>query len=344
MSNRWKEFLQAQGAQYSDGSLAHFGKPAARAAARDGNVLVDLSHYSLIRAGGADVRNFLNGQLTNDIESLDEAHTQLSAWCNAKGRVLAVLRILRHADGYLLQLPAALQEDALKRLRMYVLRSKVTLENVDAAWVQMGVAGPDAAAAVRDATGAAPEGENACARGGNVVVLRVPGFHPRFQVLAPAIEAPPLWHRLAERAMPTGADAWTWHDIMAGVPTVMPATSDAFVPQMANLDVLGAISFNKGCYTGQEIVARLHYLGRLKQRMYRAHVVADERPAPGMHLYAPERKDQATGTVVSVCPAPTTGYDLLAVVHTSSVAAGELHVGHPDGPRATIESLPYSVS
>jgi folate-binding protein YgfZ len=315
----------------------------ARRIARDEAILVELAHLSLIRASGPDVTSFLNAQLTNDLTLLDTAHSQLSAWCSAKGRMLAVFRIFPRDGAYLLQLPAELRDDILKRLRMYVLRSKVVLEIADDAFTRIGVAGPNAANAVRAAAGAVPEGAEACVPIGNALVARLPGFHPRFEILAPPADASAMRNRLTLDIAAAGADAWTWHDIMAGVPTVLPETSDAFVPQMANLDLLGGISFNKGCYTGQEIVARLHYLGRLKQRMYRAHAKIEDTPAPGTPIYSGDTPGQSTGTVVVACPAPSTGQDLLAVIHTDSVQRGGLHLSQPGGTPLMLESLPYSV-
>lgn len=343
MSDAWKQFLRRQGAAYGEAGVENFGDPATeRRAASAGNVVVDLSHLALIRASGPDTKSFLNGQLTNDVALLDDVHSQLSAWCSAKGRMLAVFRIFRDESAYLLQLPEALRDDIAKRLRMYVLRAKVTVENADSAGIRIGVAGPQAEAGVRAATGLLPDGDNAVARDGPLTVLRLPGFRPRFEILAPPAAAPEIWNGLKRDAAPAGRDAWTWHDIMAGIPTVLPAISDTFVPQMANLDLLGGISFAKGCYTGQEIVARVHYLGRLKQRMYRAHVETEEVPAPGTPIYGAERADQSTGTIVIGCPAPSTGCDVLAVIHTSADAGG-LRLGRPDGPALHVEPLPYSV-
>lgn len=343
--DHWREFSIGRGARYRDGIVQDFGDPEReRRDARGGNMLVDLSHLSLIRASGTDAQTFLNGQLTNDLQRLDSAHTQLSAWCSPKGRMLALFRILADTDGYLLQLPAGLRDDILKRLRVYVLRSKVTLAPADDSVVRLGIAGPDAETIVRDAAGVAPESDNACTRSDAATVLRLPGVHPRFELLVLPARAEAMWDALRARALPAGEPAWTWHDIMAGIPTVLPETSDAFVPQMANLDLLDGISFNKGCYAGQEIVARIHYLGRLKQRMYRLHVEVSDRPKPGTPVYAPEHGTQATGNVVLASASPESGFDLLAVIHTTSVEAGELHLGAPDGPRLTVETLPYQVT
>lgn len=343
-NSAWNEFLRAEGAIYAGGEIRDFGDAAAeRRAAHAGNVLIDLSHWSLIRAHGPDAVDFLNGQLTNDVRRIDERRSQLSAWCSPKGRMLALFRLFRRGDAFLLQLPAPLRDDVARRLRIYVLRARVTLEDADAAYVRFGVVGPDAPASLSAVLGISPTEVDGIAANGDVACLRLPGIHPRFEILTPAARAAALWRDLKRNAVPAGAAVWTWHDIMAGLPSVLPATSDAFVPQMANLDLLGAINFDKGCYTGQEIVARVHYRGRLKQRMYRAHVLDTDVPAPGDPVFAPDLPGQATGTVVSAAPAPEDGCDLLAVIHCESVAKGELHLHRPHGPPLTMKTLPYPV-
>jgi tRNA-modifying protein YgfZ len=347
MNTEWKEFLRQQGARDDGVAIGDFGNPTAERHALDGgNVLVDLSHFALIRAAGADTKTFLNGQLTNDVGLLDDGderhEVQLSAWCSPKGRMLALFHIWRDRDGYLLQLPALLRDDAAKRLRMYVLRAKVTLKNADDQFVRIGLAGPNATSLLNTTVGATPSEINTVATSGEFTVLRLPGIAPRFEVLAAPGVAAGFWTEMKRAAMPVGAAAWTWHDVMAGIPVVLPATSDAFVPQMANLDLVGGVNFSKGCYTGQEIVARIHYRGRLKQRMYRARVHTTEAPLPGDSIYAPDMPAQSTGTVVISAAAPTEGFDLLAVIHCDSVDKGELRLGRADGARLEFGNLPYS--
>lgn len=341
MNESWVEFLRTQGAVFADGRVTDFGQPEReRQAARDGDVVIDLTHLALFRVGGRDGATFLNGQLTNDIQHLDATHSQLSAWCSPKGRVLALFRVTELDHSYLLQLPAALRDDVIKRLRMYVLRAKVEIETVDDALVHFGVAGPDIPARLRDTIGQVPtEANRVCASNG-LVCVRLHGTIPRFEIIGPPETARALWSELTTHATHAGAGAWDWLDIVAGVPTVLPQTSDAFVPQMANLDLIDAISFDKGCYTGQEIVARVHYRGRVKQRMYRAHVHGIDTPQPGDSIFAPG-VETTTGTVVVAAASPDQGHELLAVIHSDSVARGEMHLHRMDGPPVTIEPLPY---
>jgi len=345
VNEQWKSFLQQQGAVLEKDRVSDFGKPEAeRRAAAQGNVLADLSDLSLIRARGKDTINFLNGQLSNDIRQLDATHSQLASWCSPKGRMLTIFRLFRRGDDILLQLPASLQETTLKRLKMFVLRAKVRLENVDAELVSFGVSGPDAEKLLRDAAGFAPKEVNSCETRDEIMAIRLPGPHPRFEIVAPTDAAMNMWSNLKDKATPVGPPVWAWLDIMAGIPGVHPETSEAFVPQMANLEIVGGVNFKKGCYPGQEIVARMQYLGKLKQRMYRAHGEGDTLPQPGDSIFAPDFPGQSAGTVVASQPAPDKGADLLAVIQISSADAGELHLGSETGPEISLQSLPYSVT
>jgi hypothetical protein len=341
MRSDWQEFLTRAGAVIGDGAVHHFSdhRQETRAAAT-GDVVADLSHWSLIRAAGADTEGFLQGQLTNDVRQLGSG-SQLSGYCTAQGRMLALLRVFKRDGNFYLQLPAALREAVLKRLRMFVLRAKVTLDSMDDELARIGVSGPGVEAPLRERLGQLPELPDEGMSAGTLTVLRLRGPHPRFEIVGPYEDIERLWSELA--LTPVGAGAWAWLDIMAGVPTVLPATVEAFVPQMTNLELIGGVNFKKGCYPGQEIVARTHYLGRLKQRMYRAHVDSLQAPKAGDPLYAPNFGEQAAGTVVEAQPAPDGGHDLLAVVQIASADAGVLSLHTPDGPKLTLHSLPYTL-
>jgi folate-binding protein YgfZ len=344
VNETWKSFIQNQGAVLEGNRVQHFGHPAEeRRAAAEGHVLADLSDFSLIRARDDDTQNFLNGQLSNDIRQLDATHSQLASWCSPKGRMMVIFRLFRRGSDYLLQLPAALQENTLKRLRMFVLRAKVTLENVDTELTCIGLSGPDAEGMLRDTAGFAPKDDNTCETRGEMTIIGLPGPHPRFEIVAPTAATMKLWDGLKSKTTPVGPPIWAWLDIMAGIPSVHPETNEEFVPQMANLEAVGGVNFKKGCYPGQEIVARMQYLGKLKQRMYRAHFDGGATPRPGDAIFAPDFPGQSAGTVVEAQPSPDSGYDLLAVIQISSAAAGELHFGSETGPRLTLHSLPYSL-
>lgn len=343
MHTEWKSFLASEGAVLSDDGVLHFGDPPAElAVAAHADILADLSPLALVGVHGADALSFLNGQLTNDLRGLDDTHHRLAAYCTAQGRMLAILRLFRREGNYVMQLPRSLRTATIERLRMYVLRAKVTLEPIDD-FVCLGLAGPKSISHLQSVLGSAPERDDGVAARGDITVLRLAGPHPRFALIAPVSDAPRIWNALERDARRVGASNWDWLDIQAGIPTVLAATREAFVPQMANLDLLGGISFEKGCYPGQEIVARMHYRGRLKQRLYRAHADGPTQPQPGDAVYAPGLRGQAAGTVMNAHAAPQGGYDLLAVVQIGSAEAGELHLASEDGPRLTVEALPYDV-
>ncbi|MGQ0587855.1 MAG: CAF17-like 4Fe-4S cluster assembly/insertion protein YgfZ, partial [Gammaproteobacteria bacterium] len=237
---------------------------------------VALPSLALIEVGGADAGAFLQGQLSNDIRALAPERAQLSSYNSPKGRMLAVLHVLARGDSYVLELQRSLLDATLKRLRMFVLRSKVTV--AEAPLAILGVAGSQAEAVLLGAGLRAPAAALECAWAGEVCVTRRLGDAPRFTVLVPAAQADGLARKLG--ADPAHATAWKLADIEAGVPTVHPETSDHFVAQMCNLDALGGISFDKGCYTGQEIIARVHYRGAVKRHMQPLRLDGSP-PAPG---------------------------------------------------------------
>jgi hypothetical protein len=342
MHTDWEAFLAKAGAATNDTGLRHFGDPNGEppAAAR-GTVITDLSFLSLIDVQGADAADFLQGQLSNDIFKLDEAHSQLSAYCNPKGRILSIFRVIRRDHGFMLLLPAELRERVLQRLSMYVLRAKVTLQH-DQRLIQIGISGPTASAILNKHVGPVPT-VNGCVSHDSVRLLGIPGPYPRYLALADTTSAQTLWNAALE-ATPVGMTAWSWLDIMAGLPTIYSQTYETFMPQMVNLDLLGGISFDKGCYSGQEIIARLHYLGKLKQRMFRAHVSAERPPAPADPIHIPVADTQAVGHVVDAKPSPRGGCDLLAVINLEAMESAELRLGGPRGPALTIEPLPYAVT
>lgn len=345
MLANWKTFLLESGAVIQGGIVANFGSPASEEqATATGNIIVDLSSFSLIRAAGDDAAIFLQGQLTNDIRLVDQGRSQLSAYCHPNGRMLAIFRIFMHDNAYILRLPSTLQHGIIDRLRMYVLRSGVVLKPADAELQRIGIAGPDTGKILRDKIGSAPKVTGACIVHNKLTVIRVPGPQPRFEIVGPSDAARDLWNSIKADTVAVGTWAWSWLDIIAGIPNVHAETSAAFVPQMVNLELVGGVNFDKGCYTGQEVIARVHYLGKLKQRMYRAHVTADTIPRRGEVIYAPDSADQPRGTVVDAQPSPHGGYDMLAVIYSDSVESEELRLTGPHGPRLRIKDLPYALT
>ncbi len=345
MKPDWKNFLDANGAIFNDtGTLVlNFGNAQyERNAAAHGSILCDLSHLGLIAAQGADTQTFLQSQLTNDARDVNATHSQLSGYCSPKGRLLALFRIFQRDEVVYLQLPQELLEATLKRLRMFVMRAKVTLEDASGGLVRIGLAGTQAEQQLSAATGRLPQAVNEVVGVNGMTVMRVPGVNPRFEISGelPSIQA--LWQQLAAQAVPAGASVWSLLDILAGVPEVFTASTDEFVPQMVNLTALGGVNFKKGCYPGQEIVARMQYLGTLKRRMYLAHAAVDSPPAARTPLFeAGGDGTQSIGAIVNAQTAPDGGCYVLGVVVIAAQERAAIHLGSIGGPVLKFQPLPY---
>ena len=336
----WLSFLAGRGARLTAAGVADFGDARSElAAARDHAILAALTHNALLEVTGDDATAFLHGQLTNDVEALPEGAAQWSGWCSAKGRLLATFLVVRRAQGYLLMLPAEIAPAIAKRLGMFVLRSKVKISDASAGWALMGFAGKTAGVLVANHWGFMPDPLRAVERDGALCVAL---DAERFVILAPAERAPPLWEALSLNAVPAGPDAWEWSMIQAGIPEIFAATQEAFVPQMANLELVGGVSFRKGCYPGQEIVARTQYRGILKRRMALAHLDGETRPVPGQSVFSEKFGEQAAGMIANVAPAPGGGFDALVVAQIEGLAAGDLRWNAPDGARLALRATPHS--
>ena len=318
-------------------------RPAEYAAAREGAVVVRLDPLAVLAIAGADAAAFLHGQLSSDVKALAADACQYTSYNSPKGRMLANFVLWRAGagadDGFRALLPADIADAVRRRLAMFVLRSKVAIGDVSTDWARFGVGGSAATGALQAALGVAPE-PLALARTPSATILGLPG--PRFVVLAASADAEGVYAALERHAKPAGFALWQWLTIRAGVPVVTAATQDQFVAQSANWDVLGGVNFRKGCYPGQEIIARSQYLGRLKERLYAFHAEAAD-VGPGARLYSPAFEGQPCGTVVNAAPAPEGGSDLLAVLQQAAVASGDVRLGAPDGPPLGPVPLPYAV-
>jgi folate-binding protein YgfZ len=336
----WKNFLQSQGAVIEDSAVLNYGDPAAeRAAAADGTIVADLSQLGVIAFRGEDTASFLQGQLTNDIRALHADTAQWNGYCSPKGRLLGNFLMWRQGEDYCLQLSGDILPGVLKRLSMFILRAKVQARDASDETARLVVAGPQAQVAVNAAMGAMPDAAMRAATGEAGQVIRV-GDDKFVLSIAPE-RAAAVWQILCQSATPVGAPVWDWLRLNAGIPMIVAATQEQFVPQMVNLEAIGGVSFQKGCYPGQEIVARSQYLGKLKRRMFLAHV--DAEAAPGDSLYSADMDGQATGTVVNAAPAPSGGFDLLAVAQIESANAQTLHLKSVGGATLSLKPLPYAL-
>jgi len=345
MNSTWQTFLEDTGAFIEDDEVVHFGNPEQEIqVSTTGNIIADLSHEGILTAHGKDAAGFLQGQLTNDITLLDQGTAQLSGYCNPKGRLLAIFRIFLQNDGYALSLPRNLVADTLERLQKYVLMSQLSLEDASEQFTAMGCSGPDSVSELGGRFSVLPERDYQLVRQDGVTVIRLPGPQPRFALYGKTAAMQRIWMVLDARAAPVGKTAWQRLDILAGIPAVFPETAGEFIPQTVNLERVHGVSFKKGCYTGQEIVARIQYRGTVKRRMQRIHIVTDECPPPGSALFSQHDTRQSVGTLVSATPAPDGGCDALAVISNEAVQQNDLHLFSNKGARVLLETLPYSLA
>ena len=277
--NQWHQFLQNSSKLpllLVNEKILSFGNASAEIEGTQyGTIICDLSHLGLLQLSGVDAVDFLQGQVTNDVKKLDGHSAHYTAYCNPKGRVLALFLAFAHYDHLHLQLPKELIVSISKRLKMYVMRSKVEIVDNSESTIKIGLSGKNAGDLLLSLFTHIPQAEYELISLDNGAVLRLPGLMPRYEIFANLENAKAIWSTLKPSAMSVGAKCWEWLDIQAGIPEVTLNTQEQFVPQMLNLDLLNAINFKKGCYTGQEIVARTHYLGKIKRRTYLAHLYAE---------------------------------------------------------------------
>jgi tRNA-modifying protein YgfZ len=289
-----------------------------------------LAHWGVIRARGDDAAAFLHGQLTQDVVGLGLNQARLAGYCSAKGRMLASFVIWKALpDDVLLACHASVLASTLKRLSMFVLRAKCKLTDATADLPLLGIAGEPARLQASDL---APWQLRAVENGW---LLRLPdaaGVARAVQVAGSAISTSP--------AQPT--DAWRWLEVQSGVPVIESATQEQFVPQMLNFELVGGVNFKKGCYPGQEVVARAQYRGTVKRRMFLFDV--DAAASPGQEIFHSDDPTQPAGMVANAAPRPMCTHvsaSLLAEVKLASLERGTLHLGAPDGPRLVRQELPY---
>ena len=340
MIETWKTFLQTQGASIEGNTVLHYGDPASeRSAATNDTIVADLSQLGVIAFRGEETASFLQGQLTNDVRTLHADAAQWSGYCSPKGRLLGNFLMWRQGEDYCLQLSGDILASVQKRLSMFILRAKVQARNASDETVRLVVAGKEAEAAVTAAMGAVPDAamRSIATSGGQVIRVG----EDKFVLSITPERVADVWATLRQSATPVGAPVWDWLRLNAGIPMIVATTQEQFVPQMVNLEVIGGVSFQKGCYPGQEIVARSQYLGKLKRRMFLAHV--DAEAAPGDNLYSADFEGQVTGTIVNAAPAPSGGFDVLAVAQVESANTQALHLKAADGAALQLKPLPYAL-
>ena len=344
--DNWNNYLACQGARHSPDDTSQatdFGHALSVAQLNAGFVAV-ISDLGLISVSGEDAASFLHNQLTNDVQNLGVDQVRLAGYCSPKGRLHATLLMWRNAESVFLQLPRELQPALQKRLSMFVMRSKAKLADAGGV-VVLGLGGLAAQAALRAHFAALPEAPYTRIDTDLGTLLRVAdGLNaPRYEWLATPATAQAVLPALRDVLALGGNQAWHLSSIHAGVPQVSTRTQEQFVPQMINFELLGGVNFKKGCYPGQEIVARSQYLGTLKRRTTLA-TIAGANAQAGDEVFAEADPGQPCGMVVNGAPNGLGGTDVLVEMKLAALAAGEtgnIRLGSVTGAPLTFLAMPY---
>lgn len=291
-----------------------------------------LTHLGVIQVEGEDAAKFIHGQLSQDFSLLDQHTARLAAFCSPKGRVLASFIGFKCPNGTILLVCSKdLLAPTLKRLSMFVMRAKAKLSDVSEQFSAWGLAG----SATKEVAGHAVSTWSKTDLDGSALVQLYPADGaPRQLWVAPAGEPAPAGPHLP-------LEAWQWGEVRSGVATVSAPVVEAFVPQMINYESVGGVNFKKGCYPGQEVVARSQFRGTLKRRAFVVH--ADAPMAAGMEVFSATDPEQPMGTVVQAAQAPGGGYDAILSAQVAAVEAAPLHLGASGGPTLHVLPLPYAL-
>lgn len=304
-------------------------------------MFIPLPNLGLIKISGDQAKQFLQGQFTCNLAEIDDQHSRLGAYCDYKGRMFADFRLYYLQPDYYLLLNKSLSAKVLEQLQKYAVFSKVSV-SCSEEFTICGYLAEENISTINN-FGEVPQAVDEVVIKKDFSILRVPGLKPRYVIIIKQDRAVQLnlsFTLSAESAI----DRWQLANIMAGIPSLYPQTSDIFTPHMLNYHLINGISFSKGCYVGQEIISRTQHLGKLKRHMYRMQITSNHRPQPGDTVF---HEQQEVGTVVDASPDPTinSGYQLLAVLHDAQYAKKELTLAGGktgnDNPVLMTLDLPY---
>ena len=307
----------------------------------DNPTLVNLRHLVCYQVDGEDATTFLQGQFSNDITAVTSSNGQISSYCTPKGRMLAIFYICKRDDSYFLITSKDIAEEVMKRLQMYVMRSKVSIKFLDDSLL-MGVCGNNHAEILTTLKLSTTKSHYQVNANESLIAMNIPSANPRYLIIGNPSTAQQLKNLDISNVNIFDELYWQWLDIQSGIPSVTSNVQEAFVPQMANMELIDGVSFSKGCYPGQEIVARLHYLGNANRRMFRLSVEQNEPINIGDDIYT-QGSEQPIGKFISVISENEKKYTGLAVLRIEAVKKNQLAIGSASGNSAQIMPLPYDV-
>lgn len=297
-----------------------------------------LTHEGVLAVRGPDAGKFLQGQITCNIDYLKDGSASLGARCTPKGRMLSSFRILPDTDGFLLAMASELVEPQLTELKKFAAFSKSQLFDESKNWLRFGLKGADETLIRLGLK--LPQALSQVARHDGLIAIRLDSGRAELWVPTGQVEKvkPILTAQLTEAPL----NSWLLAQVRAGIGQVFGATSEQFIPQMINLQAVGGVSFRKGCYSGQEIVARMQYLGKLKRHLYRLSLNDQQLPEPGTELFSPVHSS-SVGEVV-LAATEERGIELLAVLQDDAAQSSQIHLGSPEGTSLHLLNLPYDLN
>ena len=311
---------------------------------RNTNTLSALDGTSLLYVGGEDATDFLQNQLSNDINKIDEKSAQLSSFSNAKGRMLGIFRVIKIDGGYVLVIPKSILQTIQQQLQKFIIMSKVILADITDQFALFTVV-TDQQELLSEVI--YPADINQVYQSDSLISIHLPGSNnqSRFLMLSnKPEEAIELWAQLSQKLIVNDSSNWKLQDIEAGIPTIYPETIGAFVLQMSNLQLVDGVSFKKGCFPGQEVVARMQYLGKLKRRMYLAEVKTSQCPRPGDVLTSKQSdKPDGSGKVVDAIQVSADSCLFLFIAQIDKTEQNLRVVAGQQDRDIELKTLPYSI-
>ncbi len=303
--------------------------------------LIPLTHFAAYTMIGPDGEKFLQGQTSCNISALSPTKSLLGTNCNPKGSVINFFRLMKIEDEQLLmRFPASLSEAAVANFKKYIVFSKAEFTPADERYIGMGVQGTKAETLISKITDTPPTATDEQKISDGILIIRQRGVEPRYEIWAPAEQAQALWKTLKQETSLATTNDWLLADIAAGIAVMSKNTQEEFIPQMLNLHMINAVDFHKGCYTGQEIITRLQYRGKLNKCLFRAEITTEDAPNIGDTVWSSQR--QVAGDVIAVTKSAPSAYEVQMVLHINA-AAGTLRLINEEGPTLNLLPLPYEV-
>lgn len=352
LSPNWIEFLNSQNAQLDEvGQIKTFGAPEIEHyLIKHGPVVTSQNHQALLKVSGKDAFDFLQGQLTADLKDVNDNRAQFSAYCDPQGNVLALFLVFKYKDDYFLSFDFTLAESIQKRLQMFIMRSEVTLTDMRQEIIHIGFAGEFGDLDVQRRLDTKIKEVFECGYLDNqemadVLMVKVPGPYHRYEIFGPADQVIKAWQEIRINSDVTNAEDWKLLNIAAAVPTINACTTGKFTAQFLNLDKFDAINFKKGCFPGQEIIARIHYRGKITKRMLRLRTESVVEFESGEELTLTDEAGKSHKLTVIACGKDILQGSILNAVGTlRSLDAAQGDLKTENGDLVTIEPLPYKIT